>query len=891
MAADSWSAHQPCATHLCQSTPRHNAANICHRAVQLNCPFFTSNSSVWSRLLDVTAEQAQILTVSIAKCSVNMTDAKVLPRLGQLLCFYTNYVAGLDPAGVQIILDFLPQCTNNIKELQQRLLQSLAGTMKNLSAEALRTLGKKALGLSPAQITNLSTEAVEGALESLGNVTGWSKAQLQAIIRRVNVTDQRILHMGSLIGGLSVGKLRAVNGSVLMKALSGEAAAAALQEMSGAQRKSIVSRALEVTNVRSVLVQLPDNLLQDVPISMIRDLDNSTAGELLRRSKALSKAQILAVMKKIPLESLNSSQAISELGSGIEGLSCEDLKQLSAEALEAVGRSSFTSRYLIQCAAKQYFKLMSLTKVLDFSSLTLEDLSSIPAPFLLYEPPLSILQMVPDAVCLYLVTLMGQADIKLLPRSSNRRTDLLSFIQNCLNVSQEHSVDQAQSLGSMVCVFGEQEMASLSTPVFLAIMEQLKTCGRFDGSLKESVRQQILLAFNDTSVWTQEILLNLEVLAATLCREDLDRIPNTEDVKVALTSILSSMIRDFTPSVIQEFNNMPNMNSLNTKLSEIYNKSVSARRRRSTDCTNIVTPTTDTILQLGEANVVWTPSQLFCLPDPTFLDSLDTLASISSFSIDQLTALKMKSLQVFASPISNDHIASLKRINLAFTDSEVVSVFPQLNTDALSEISGYSEWASTSFRSRASHILGTYLHLMSESNLSGPELVALGYFLCVMPPDQIALINSSAYREAAWSLGNILCTDPLVLAALKNKAVEVFGSPAVWTADVCQEVGSALAGLSPGEVSQLSVTVMPFLPPECISLIPPDVFSAFSVPQLMSLGPENSLALSEQQRRSLSLLQLDAISGSLLGLPNTSGTARVSFTAPLAVVFFMISSM
>lgn len=56
--------------------------------------------------------------------------------------------------------------------------------------------------------------------------------------------------------------------------------------------------------------------------------------------------------------------------------------------------------------------------------------------------------------------------------------------------------------------------------------------------------------------------------------------------------------------------------------------------------------TTDTILQLGKANVAWTSAQMSCLPDQTFLDNLDTLASITSFSIDQLSALKVKSLHV-----------------------------------------------------------------------------------------------------------------------------------------------------------------------------------------------------------------------------------------------------
>ncbi|XP_075047784.1 otoancorin-like isoform X2 [Mixophyes fleayi] len=854
-----------------------------------NCKFFTTSTTVWSQMLEVTKEQAKILINATITCKFKLNNANLLPGLGQLLCYFTDFVDHLNSVGKKTLLNLLSMCSNNVAELTQKLKAPANVTIKNLTSDALKNLGEAAVDLSLQQIVNLSTAAVEGSLQSLGSVSGWTKSQMQVIVKKVNVTDQKLQQMGSLMAGIPTGQLQTLSGSALLQAVSNQSMADVVDSMTSAQSKAIVSQALKDGNASSVLRQLPDSLLQYVPAAAFKDVNDSSAAELLSRSQALRKSQVLTLVKKIPLNTLNSSQSISDMKSSIQGLSCEDLKQLNTDALVAVGRSPFASRYLIQCAAKQYFKLMMVTNSSYFSSLTKDDLSSIPEGFLLYEPPLAVLKQIPVSICPNILQLLGAADITFLARKASRRVDLLSYIKICLNMTQMQSltVDQAQSLGNMVCVFGAPEVSSLPSALFKGIMQQLMACGKFEGPLKDAVRQQILQVFKDTATWTDVTLSALGVLAATLSAQDMAKIPNTENVKVALISIISSATSFSTSSSIPAFNNMPNMTILAGKISDIYNGSPSARRRRAADCTNVVTPTLDIIQQLGDSNSMWSPTQLSCLPNQTFLDGLPTLGAVTSFSWDQQSALKGKALQVFSGSITNAQIVSLMRINLGFTGSEVTSFFSQVDTDTMAEISGYSEWASTSYTTQATNILKIYLGSRSPSTLLDTELVSLGYFLCVMPLDQIALIDSNAYSTAASSLGQVLCPDPAVLSALKMKAVESFGSPSSWSADICQEVGSVLAGLSNTELSQLSVSVMAFLDPNCISLIPSNVLVSLSADQLLNLGPENSWAVSEDQRSSLSSWQIAAMAGND-EYSNAAGSVQISLICIISAALIII---
>ncbi|XP_069470229.1 otoancorin-like [Ambystoma mexicanum] len=842
--------------------PMSTIASIANSANSSLCYFYKSNTTLWSRLYDLTPAQAKSLSGGLMKCGVNVTDSKVIPSLGQLPCFFADMVEKMTPESQEALRNALHNCTRNVKDIYQKLLKS--ANLQNLTSDTLKGWGKMATGLNVAQIANLSASLVNQSLEALGKLKGWTVQQRRALAKKANVSDQELGKMGSLTAGLSVSVLRKCKGKDLLRALnSSDEAAASTKSMSLAQRKAIVSTVLKDGDVNTVLYQLPKNMVSEIPLGLLKTVNAIVAEDIMKNNPELSQPQVIALMKKVKLETLNSGKAISELKSGVRGLTCADISLLNVEALRALGNSTFTSPFQLTCAARQYFKLTNVKG--DFSSLTLSELNKIPASYLLYLPSFKDLKTVPASLCPSVLVLLGQADIKLRGRSSPQRAELLNYIKSCLTINDTKSLsaEQAASLGSLVCTFGGAEITNLPTSIFQGTLSQFMSCGRFEGTAKDALRQKILSTFNATSNWTKDTLLQVGILAAVLTKEDLSLLPNTEDVKMALVDILASVVRPKQGFVPPDYDNTPQLKFLAEKLANIYSSpapvAAAARKRRATDCSS-PSPDADMINLLAESNVGWTPDQLSCLTDENFISAIDTLSKVKGFSTDQLTALKNRAMQVFGNPLPVDMVAALRRITLAFTESEVTGSFKGVDTDTLAEISNFPEWATTTYKSRSAIILKYYLsNGRTVASLGDTDIVALGYFLCVFSADEIKQINSTAYSGGAMQVGKLMCPDTAVMTEMKNKAVEVFGSPSTWTREVCQEVGTVAAGLTVADISQLPASVMPFLTPEAIAMIPPKVFSSLTPAQLMNLGPENLSIVSDQQRSSLSASQRDAL--------------------------------
>ncbi|KAJ1175072.1 hypothetical protein NDU88_000363 [Pleurodeles waltl] len=842
------------------------------------CSFYQTNSTLWKRLYDLSAAQAKILTDGLSKCGVNVTSSRVIPSLGQLTCFFANLVEKMDFDSREALKNVLPNCTRNVKDVYQKLLKYI--DYQNLTSDALKSLGKAATGLNRDQIVSLSPSIVNQSLESLGKLKGWSMQQRKALVKKVNVTEQELPRMGALMAGLSVGVLKQFKGSAILKAFnSSDDAFESTKNMSKVQRKAIVGQVLKDGDLNIALMNLPKSMVKEVPLGLLKGVNSSVAEELLKGNPDLSRPQLMALMKKLKLENLNSGKAISDLKSGVRGLSCADISQLNMEALSVLGNGIFISPLQLSCAAKQYFKLMN--KDGNFQSLKQNDPIKIPASFLLNLPSLKDLKTIPGSLCPSVLMLQGQADINLLARSSPRRGELINFVKSCLNITNTNmlTADQATSLGSLVCTFGRAEITDLPSAIFNEMLPQFISCRKFEESAKEAMRQKILATSNATSAWTKETLVKLGILASVLKKDDLATIPNTEDVKSALLAILASEVRPSEAFTVPDYDTTPDIQSLSEKLASIYTNPAAStsptRKRRAVDCANTA-PDADTINILKEFNVGWKPEQLNCLTNETFINGLETLSRVQGFSTDQLVALKNKAMQVFGSPLPLDQIAALRRITLAFSESEVNTNFNGIDTDTLVEISGYREWATSMYTAKSGTIVKYYLSNGRQmASLSDTDLVALGYFLCVLNPEQIRQINSTAYSGAAMYIGKLMCPDNVLLTALKSKAVEVFGAPSTWTREICQEVGTVAAGLTPAEISQLQSSVIPSLTPEAILLLPTKVFSSLTAAQLLNLGPENFSVVSDQQKSSLSPSQRDAFyAGRDFSNPSGSGSTH-----------------
>lgn len=66
----------------------------------------------------------------------------------------------------------------------------------------------------------------------------------------------------------------------------------------------------------------------------------------------------------------------------------------------------------------------------------------------------------------------------------------------------------------------------------------------------------------------------------------------------------------------------------------------------SPGCHGVVTPSSDDILKLAEANACWDPEVLLCMEEDTFIRNVELLGAVKGFSRPQLMALKEKAIQV-----------------------------------------------------------------------------------------------------------------------------------------------------------------------------------------------------------------------------------------------------
>ncbi|XP_051895790.1 otoancorin-like [Pristis pectinata] len=854
------------------------------------CQLFNSSSDLLDKLFDLTPVQARILFKGLNACgNVNISEDAAISKLGQLACFYpVNQLNLLNKTAVMTLQEKLLNCTRNLKEIYQMLVENI--NVNDLSAEDVKELGASVVGLKVSQVSNISKEAIAGALSKLKDIKGWSKGQIKVLVKKYKeteeVTAEKLKNLGFLVSGLGAKAFGKFKGQELLDAFSQEDVAESSNSMLPVQKKSIMQAILDSVKIDSVLRSLPASLVSQIPIEKLDQAGNISI-DFLSQDKPWNLGQSVALISRTRGQ-LNNAKNIGKLKAAVKGIPCDLIDSLKADAVKALANNPHVSSYQIRCSAGKFFAAKKVSRPNYFSTLTEEDINEFLASYLIFEPEIMDLKKIPQSLCSDIVELISQANMSVLPQNSERRTDLFKYAKECLKFTASSlTEEQGTSLGSLVCEFSAADIRSLNNTAFLSIIPQLRECGQFSEEKRKTLREKILSAFPTISTWTVDELILLDGLLTVLTRDDFKSIPSDDDIKVALEQILSSHKpgRNFIPPGLDK---STNFSSLYWKFFNILvKKKESNRQRRAPECKE--TPTLEIIESLGEANNMWTVEQLSCISVEDFTNALDTLTDVTSFSNEQLIALKAKALQAYGMSISNEQIASLERITLGFSDDEVKKYFTKPDIDTIGAISEHKEWADSEYSSRANTIVKNFMNGHTFSNLSSTELVGLGYFLCTLNSDEIKAISTTGYRSAARDIGNKMCPKSETLIALKEKAVQTFSSVKTWTGAQLQEIGVVAAGLSAEEVPKLMTSAVSFLTPEAVSKFPPKVFSAMTVEQLRNLGPENYAAVNEAQKAALSSVQFNALNENIGIARSTSGAGSIYWSPVIMLTLLVLS--
>ncbi|XP_053327972.1 otoancorin [Spea bombifrons] len=783
---------------------------------------------------DIAPDLAKAFLERINSSGFDMRNISTIYRLGLLVCFYDD-VQQLDPAVARALLHQMIKCNQlrsyhaEVQKLKSEFLQ-IAMLNQTLN-ESLGSLSDAIVGLTLSQLESLSPEAVQGAILTLQQVSGWTKSQIMVLTAKYLqsekvLTFSNISQLGELASGISAQSFYDMNPRELLMALK-----VGLNQygsgLSPAQKEAILSKVLSSGHFSSVVLDMNGELFKEVPLSNLFEQHDLNVAVLkdkkMRKSQALHLFEIMS--HKSPLVDLLST------GHMVEGITCEQIDNMSKPSflnhyklLE--NNLHLLSPYQIHCLAWKYWKISQAT---------------IP-PFLLAVLPSGYFASHP-LPCGPLLKGLGKIDLKNLGLNTQKQNMVLSKVHQCLN-SSISDVYQLDVLGNLICHLSPSTIRSgLATDVVAATIHLLKKCTSLSLEQNTEIKQKILEHYGDPSNWTSGLVSFWGLLS-----------------KNEFTGVLKKF-KGTVMQMVSETVEIPlNKGILSAIFHAVRNTSVP---HHSADCAGITSPTADEIMILAEANVFWSTVELQCIGREVFTRTVHILGSIRNLKRPQLHVLKEKAKEVWGEPSDwkSYHMTSLGRIITALSESEI-DLLDLSSIDAVSVLGQQGEWTEVQARC----IFQGFLNDSTKSmeNLKSFELAGLGGALCAADPQQIHQIPTTEFRAVISRIGSLPCSLN-ILQEFKQKAEMIYGEPETWNRSVLHDIAHIAAGLNKEDLRSLNPSVMPYIHPDAIKYIPADSFKALSPEQIVSLGPENGAKVTDAQREQLDAVQLQSLSQALDG--------------------------
>ncbi|CAN0216460.1 unnamed protein product [Lampetra fluviatilis] len=814
------------------------------------CEFLANNLGVeiLGNLTDLQPLLARILLDKLDSCRDRWVPRAFLQRLGQLTCFFsgTNVMWAKNNNVTDLLLENLLQCATQRDKLYQ-MVAKMYGTDARLDAVAITKLGKAVQLVSVTRLLDMGNTVVRDAISELGSMGAWSRGKAKLLVTKYLASGKNISsavdlrRLGSLVAGIDANTLRQIPTKELLNV--SEEFSLQAERMRPSQQKAIVSKIIKEVNISRALDYLKGSLVSAISLVRLRNIADITNKTF--ENKLWNKGQALFLLKKLLKDGQSISSAdIKTMASASSGLTCGMLKQLDNSTLLhcsgiLAGRRDLMSRAQLKCLAQRVFSWLNTTRSNFFSNISSEELSQI-APNLLLQLPFGELKKIPMALCGNLTQQLGRADVHILAKRTPLREDIISLAKTCWNSSLAPTLEEVELMGQLVCMLPASDILATPDEAFALSVEQFKLCLQLNGTQKDAVAVKLRQAFGAPSNWSEDTIIKLGVLLATLSAENITSINSTAAVAEALQSVLANppTINDTQP----DFNSTLDLTALARKYYDSTTTSLALRSRRS-----IVCPSTDTIANLQEANSQWQPEILACITNQTFIESVEVLGSVTGFNSDQLEVLKKKSFTAWGllSNWTSEQFSSLGYIALNFTSAELSALSIGI-TETVTAFASFPKWRP----SKA--LVEEFLKQFPPANLKEDELAGKGNLVCGFSEAQIQEIPKAVFSTVVASLGGALCPDRVVLGALKEKAVEALGLVSTWTESTLHEVGNIAGGLTPAELSNLNSSLMPYIKPSAVPLLSLDAFKALSPQQLFAFGADNSASSTEEQRSALS---------------------------------------
>ncbi|XP_041961827.1 LOW QUALITY PROTEIN: otoancorin [Alosa sapidissima] len=854
------------------------------------CQFFRSQSVSHSfqRVGAIKASLGRTLMSRLKTCFSSTQELlQHTASLGSLACFYDGGVSSLNKTMSKGLLSQLEECQNSAsKKLKRQLVSKLFSSADAFpDPELLESLGSAVSALPLSRLTRFSAQALASTLPSLSR-TPWSAAQAKNPGQGPaedpgEISSSVLLSLGTVARGVASSELQTLPGEELLRGEERERLERVSQMMSTLQRKALLKGMRSSVNVSALVLSVPAPLLSSLSLSTLGRARLTSIEQL--EGRKWTRAQSAFLLKKIVGRKLKH-QHLRMLGQAIQGVTCEMIDSLiqneTMESVEALSQSSgWLDKTQIGCAARQLFHTLEQNRTDYFSSITKEELQSIPATVLIHLPAQRI-QGLPVSVCGVFLDKMAAVSLSCLPHSSSSRSALTQRALDCLGKNlSEVSSEEVQSLGPLLCELPPPQLRSLAPEVLNSTLLELTACPYIPRSYRAQLFSMVTDTFGQPSDWSEEDMMSLRPFLL-LDNSTLRTLPNRPWLRSSLSDLIDSLPALSSTVVPEEFRPRPDLSTLRWKLFVLTTRedgqsSTAGQRRRRREAVAVGSPTSDLIEELGGGNVFWSPAQLANMSCETFTASSSQLGEIRDFSDEQLAALHQKVIEALGpvGQLNESQVLELGCVSQGFSAQEL----RQLNISTLDTLELLSTCRWTQAQRRAVWQGFKERTGMCAAQLEELDIVGLGQFICGLEPEEIRQLSNDSFREAAEVVGYTPCDQPQ-LESFKRKAVLVFGEPQSWSEGQVTSLGNILAGLEAAELRSLTPSVFCFIKASAIPLIPPTHLAALSVSQLQALGPDNAAMVTEAQRAELGAEQRKGLADALgvayirAGEPSSGGS-------------------
>ncbi|KAH1183743.1 hypothetical protein KIL84_014359 [Mauremys mutica] len=711
-----------------------------------------------------------------------------------------------------------------VPELGVRFLQRLSATQVRALIPELQ-----AAHLTPAQASVLLTQAV----------------------RTENVTEGVASSLCPLLPGLGPESLQAIPTPTLAQAC--ECQATALPLLSAPQKAALLQRLSREQPARSVW---PDCLVPFVPLKLLH-LDAATLlgqrGRFWELPWSQQQAQFL--WRKVEAGTSVSQDTIRALGTLAAGMGCARLQQFRRRA-DFLG----VLRVLYACPSSLPGSLRRCVweEVRRRPGLSGEELVWLGPKFLM-DLPAKLVDKLPNDSVRLILDYVSSHPQSLLVLPPHRRAALAHRALRLLRAPAETEIpgEVLDLLGPLLGFLGQEAAARIQPESLLLRLEELQGACLAEGFAEELGR--LLLTervLGPPQRWSLLDVQQLGRLVFLLPVESIRLIPREVRSRDTLEQLLQSQ---------QEWEH-----SEPGRLCQAPGAQGRVRSRKEALVAWLVRSSPvgaqDPVPSCADMRATypaaWSAAQIASMAPSHFEGCLGLISQDPALSPEQLRAALGKAKQLFgtAQPLQPVHLLQLGLLATQLSEQELQEL-ELSNWGALSVLGVLEGWTARQMRA----IVSSFLRQsgVSVQGLALPELAALGHLLCGLRADEMRMLNSQEFSQAAPFVGSLRlgCSErQLETLAELLTSHSAFGPVSSWGPEIFTEIGTLAAGLQDIALSSLVPEQIRALTPLAIAGIPAPKFTVvFSPAQLLGFTSAQASAVTPQQRARLSAQQRQAV--------------------------------